>query len=85
MNYYEYSLAFVVATVLGILFFAFLLVRFPELRKVEEKEEKTMFEYIYAYDPVVKKRVVHVVKNGWAISMVTGNRFRYVENRRREA
>jgi len=36
-----------------------------------------MAQYIYAYDPIIKKRVVHIVKNGWAISLVTGNKFRY--------
>jgi len=34
-------------------------------------------KYIYAYDPIIKWRVVHVVKNGWAISLATGNKFRY--------
>jgi len=39
--------------------------------------EKTKKQYIYAYDPVIKKRVVHVVINGWSISLVTGHKFRY--------
>jgi len=34
-------------------------------------------EYVYAYDPILKRRCVHLVKNGWAISLVTGHRFRY--------
>ena len=34
-------------------------------------------QLIYAYDPIVRKRVVHVVKAGWAISVVSGHRFRY--------
>jgi len=33
--------------------------------------------YIFAYDPKIKKRAVHVIKNGIAISLVSGNRFRY--------
>lgn len=33
--------------------------------------------YIFAYDPKMKKRVVHVIKNGIAISLLSGNRFRY--------
>jgi hypothetical protein len=36
-----------------------------------------MAKYIYAYDPIIKRRVVHVVKNEWAISLVTGHQFRY--------
>jgi hypothetical protein len=42
-----------------------------------------MPQYIYAYDPKIGKRVVHVVKNGWAVSLVTGNKFRYEPGRRR--
>ncbi|MDA8054123.1 MAG: hypothetical protein M0Z77_00555 [Thermoplasmatales archaeon] len=34
-------------------------------------------KYITAYDPIIKKRVVHKVINGWAISLVTGHKFRY--------
>ena len=33
--------------------------------------------YIYAFDPIIKRRVVHVIIDGWAISLVTGNKFRY--------
>ena len=49
------------------------------IKTLKDREEKdtTMPEYIYAYDPIIKKRVVHVVVDGYAISMVTGNRFRY--------
>ncbi len=36
-----------------------------------------MPQYIYAFDPIIRRRVVHVIKNGWAISMVTGNKFWY--------
>jgi len=36
-----------------------------------------MVKYIYAYDPIIKRRVIHIVINGWATSMVTGNKFRY--------
>ena len=41
------------------------------------KKSKSDFKYIYAFDPIIKKRVVHVVKNGYAISLVTGHKFRY--------
>ena len=30
--------------------------------------------YVYAYDPIIGRRVVHVIINGWAISLVTGHR-----------
>lgn len=42
---------------------------------------KAVKQYIYAYDPIIKKRVVHVVINGWAISLVTGHKFRYKKGR----
>lgn len=35
--------------------------------------------YITAYDPVIKKRVLHIVENGFAISTITGNKFKYVK------
>lgn len=40
------------------------------------KKSKSV-KYIYAFDPVIKKRVVHVVKNGYAISLVTRHKFKY--------
>jgi hypothetical protein len=36
-----------------------------------------MAKYIYAYDPIIKRRIAYVVKEGWAISLVSGHRFRY--------
>jgi len=44
------------------------------------KEEK---QYIYAFDPIIGKRVVHVVINGYAISLVTGNKFKYIPRKRK--
>lgn len=41
------------------------------------KKEIPMPNYIFAYDPKIKRRVVHTVKGGMAISLVTGHRFRY--------
>jgi hypothetical protein len=38
-------------------------------------------EYIYADDPCIGKRVIHVVIKGWAISLVTGHRFKYKKAR----
>jgi hypothetical protein len=37
----------------------------------------TMTKYITAFDPTIKKRVLFMVKNGWAISVITGYKFRY--------
>ena len=51
------------------------------MRAVKKKEEakgrKIIGKYVYAYDPKINKRVVHVVNKGYAISMVTGHKFRY--------
>ncbi len=38
-------------------------------------------KYIYAFDPLIKRRVVHVVLNGWAVSLVTGHKFKYGKGR----
>ena len=45
--------------------------------------------YVYAYDPKIKRRVVHVIgkdKKGqlWAISLVTGNQFKYKPNKKKK-
>ena len=39
--------------------------------------KKTEKFFVYAYDPKIKRRVVHVVINGWAYSLVTGHKFKY--------
>ena len=36
-----------------------------------------MTKYISAYDPIIKQRVVHKVIKGWAISLLTGRKFKY--------
>ena len=36
-----------------------------------------MPQYIYAYDPLIRKRVVYVIRGEIAISMVTGYQFKY--------
>ena len=41
------------------------------MRKMKE------LEYIYAYDSKIKRRVVHVIKDGIAISLITKNKFKY--------
>jgi hypothetical protein len=33
--------------------------------------------YIYAEDPHIGKRCVHVVKGGYAVSMLSGHKFRF--------
>ncbi|VVB70055.1 Uncharacterised protein [uncultured archaeon] len=40
-----------------------------------------MGKFIYAYDPTIKKRVVHVVKDHEATSLVSGNKFKYKPKR----
>lgn len=37
---------------------------------------KVQNKFVYAYDPIIKRRIVHLVKDGIAISMVTGHRFK---------
>lgn len=39
-------------------------------------------KYIFAYDPIIKKRVPHLVINGWAVSLVTKHKFRYSPSKR---
>jgi hypothetical protein len=36
-----------------------------------------MPQYIKAYDPTIQKRVLFIIQNGFAISTITGYRFRY--------
>lgn len=37
--------------------------------------------YITAYDPTIRKRVLFIVKNGWAVSVITGYKFKYEPKR----
>lgn len=34
-------------------------------------------QYIYAFDREIGKRVVHIVKDGYAISLVSGAKLKY--------
>jgi hypothetical protein len=34
-------------------------------------------KYITAFDPIIKERVLFILKDGWAISLITGHKFRY--------
>jgi hypothetical protein len=34
-------------------------------------------KYIFALDPIVKRRTLHVVKKGYAISMQSGHKFKF--------
>ncbi len=34
-------------------------------------------KYISAVDPTIRKRVLFIVHNGWAVSVVTGYKFEY--------
>ena len=36
-----------------------------------------MAKYITAYDPSIRKRVLFIVRNGWAVSVITGYKFKY--------
>jgi hypothetical protein len=37
-----------------------------------------MSKYISAYDPKIRRRILFLVKNGIAISMLTGYSFKYI-------
>ena len=37
------------------------------------------FKHLWAYDPVIKRRTVHVIKGKMAVSLVTSHRFRLTE------
>jgi len=39
------------------------------------------YKYYYAYDPKVKRRVVHVLMNGYLVSMITGHKFKFNEQK----
>jgi len=34
-------------------------------------------QYISAIDPIINKRVLFIVVDGWAISLITGHKFKY--------
>jgi len=34
-------------------------------------------KYITAFDPVIRERVLSIVKDGWAILVITGHKFKY--------
>jgi hypothetical protein len=36
-------------------------------------------KYITAIDPRLKRRVLFLVRNGWAVSLITGYKFRFKE------
>jgi hypothetical protein len=42
-----------------------------------------MAKYITAFDPKLRKRVLFIVKNGWAVSVITGYKFKYEPKKKR--
>jgi hypothetical protein len=44
------------------------------IKKITKKKQVV---YITAYDPIAKKRVVYVIKDKWAVSLVTKHKFKY--------
>ena len=36
-----------------------------------------MTTYISAYDPLLKRRVLFLVRNDWAVSVISGYKFKY--------
>lgn len=41
-------------------------------------------KFIFAYDPKIKKRVLHVVNHKTATSVITGNSFKYQPTRKKK-
>ncbi len=65
--------------------FLFLSSLFHKIKSIITKKtkEKYMTErYITAFDPTINRRVLFIVRNGWAISVITGYKFRYRPRRR---
>ena len=42
------------------------------------------FKHLWAYDPVIERITVHVIKGKMAVSLVTGHRFKLNENQIKE-
>ena len=38
------------------------------------------FKHLWAYDPIIKRQTVHIIKGKIAVSLVTGHRFKLNEN-----
>ena len=51
--------------------------QFEDMVEDNTKELIDVPKYICAYDPTIKRRVIHIVINEWAISLVTRHKFRY--------
>ena len=43
--------------------------------------KKVVARYVYAYDPKIERRCVHVIKGKWAVSLMTGHRFKLPKER----
>ena len=42
------------------------------------------FKHLWAYDPIIKRQTVHIIKGKIAVSLVTGHRFKLNENQIKE-
>lgn len=49
----------------------------PKTKGSSKTKGQSKNEYIYANERGYQRKNVHVVKDGWAISLITGNKFRY--------
>ena len=47
--------------------------------KKSVKKKVVPVKYITAYDPTIQKKVLHIVENGFAVSTISGNKFKYVK------
>ena len=47
------------------------------------KKKTNKPKYIYAFDKTIGKRVIHIIKDGYAISLVSGAKFKYKKGGKR--
>lgn len=47
-----------------------------EMKKAKRPRRKVQNKYVYAYDPLIKRRVVHLVVDKVAVSLITGHVFK---------
>lgn len=43
---------------------------------------KKEIKFFYAYDPIIRRRVPHALIQGYLVSMVTGNKLKYKDERK---
>lgn len=57
---------------------------YEKLKVAMEMEQDKSAKYISAIDPILEKRVIFKVINGYAISLLTGYKFKYKKDKEKE-